>query len=107
MPKVKRKPKMDELEKVYRRNENFVHRRIEGETILVPIRSNVGDLDHLYSLNDAGAFIWNTFDGFKDIETIKSFLASEYNVSDGEAETDLLSFVQELEEIEAVICVKS
>jgi hypothetical protein len=33
---------MAELDQVYRRNDNFVFRRIEGETILVPIRGNVG-----------------------------------------------------------------
>jgi hypothetical protein len=96
---------MTELEKVFRRNENFVHRRIEGETILVPIRSNVGDLDHIYSLNKVGAFIWNAFDGSRDLAAIKALLASEYDVSDAEAEADLLFFVQELEEIDAAIPV--
>ena len=96
---------MTELERVFRRNDNFVHRRIEGETILVPIRSNVGDLDHIYSLNEVGAFIWNAFDGSKDLATIKALLASEYDVSSGEAEVDLLSFVQELEEIDAAVPV--
>jgi len=96
---------MTELDKVFRRNENFVHRRIEGETILVPIRSNVGDLDHIYSLNEVGAFIWNAFDGSKDLAALKALLASEYQVSDAEAEADLLFFVQELEEIDAAVPV--
>jgi len=96
---------MTELERVFRRNDNFVHRRIEGETILVPIRSNVGDLDHIYSLNEVGAFIWNAFDGSKDLGEIKALLASEYQVNDSEAEADLLSFVRELEEIDAAVPV--
>jgi hypothetical protein len=96
---------MTELELVFRRNENFVHRRIEGETILVPIRSNVGDLDQIYSLNEVGAFIWNAFDGSKDLGQIKTLLVSEYRVNDSEAEADLLSFVRELEEIDAALPV--
>ena len=96
---------MTELERVFRRNDNFVHRRIEGETILVPIRSNVGDLDHIYSLNEVGAFIWNAFDGSKDLGEIKALLASEYQVIDSEAEADLLSFVRGLEEIDSAVPV--
>ena len=72
---------------------------------MVPIRSNVGDLDHIYSLNEVGAFIWNAFDGSKDLGEIKALLASEYDVSSSEAEADLLSFVRELEEIDAAVPV--
>jgi hypothetical protein len=97
---------MAELEKVFRRNADFVHRRIAGETILVPIRSNVGDLDHIYSLNEVGAFVWNAFDGSKDLQTIKMLMASEYDVAEGEAEADLLSFVADLKEIGAAIAVE-
>ena len=94
---------MTELEQVLRRNANFVHRRIAGETILVPIRSNVGDLDHIYSLNEVGAFVWNAFDGLKDLATIKALIASEFDVAEGEAEADLLPFVEELKGIDAAI----
>jgi hypothetical protein len=93
---------MAELEKIYRRNENFVFRRIEGETILVPIRSNVGDLDCIYSLNPVGALVWEHLDGSQDLDAIKSQIAAEYDVTDNEAETDLLSFIEEMKTIAAV-----
>ena len=56
---------MDELQKKYRKNENFVYRMIKHETILVPIKDNVGDMDSLYNLNEVGAFVWERLDGEK------------------------------------------
>jgi hypothetical protein len=93
---------MAELQKTYRRSENFVFRRIEGETVLVPIRGNVGDLDCIYSLNPVGALVWEHLDGSQDLEAIKSRITAEYDVADDEAETDLLSFIEEMKTIAAV-----
>ena len=51
------------MEQVFARDPNFVSRRIEAETILVPIRNNVGDLDCIFSLNPVGALVWEQLDG--------------------------------------------
>jgi hypothetical protein len=48
---------MTAAEQTYKRNENFVFRQIENETILVPIKDNVGDMNCIYNLNEVGAFI--------------------------------------------------
>ena len=101
-----RKHKMAELEKIYRRNDNFVFRRIEGETILVPIRDNVGDLDCIYSLNAVGALVWEHLDGSHDLDAIKNRIAAEYDVSDNDVQADLLSFIHEMKTIAAVEAVR-
>jgi hypothetical protein len=97
---------MAELEKIYRRNDNFVFRRIEGETILVPIRDNVGDLDCIYSLNAVGALVWEHLDGSHDLDAIKNRIAAEYDVSDNDVQADLLSFIHEMKTIAAVEAVR-
>jgi len=96
---------MSELEKIYRRNENFVFRRIEGETILVPIRGNVGDLDCIYSLNPVAAMVWERLDGSADLKAIQDIIAEQYDVSADEVRTDLLSFINEMKTIAAVEAV--
>lgn len=93
---------MIELEKIYRRNDNFVFRQIEGETILVPIRCNVGDLDCIYNLNPVGALVWEHLDGSQDLAAIKNRITAEYDITDVKAETDLLSFIEEMKTIAAV-----
>jgi hypothetical protein len=87
---------------ICRRNDNFVFRRIEGETILVPIRSNVTDLDCIYSLNPVGAWVWEHLDGTTDLKTLQELLTREYAVSDKEAEADLLAFIADMQTISAV-----
>jgi hypothetical protein len=93
---------MPELEKIYRRNENFVFRRIEGEAILVPIRGNVGDLDCIYSLNPVGALVWERLDGSMDLKGIQASIAAEYDVGRQKAEADLIEFIRDMEAIGAV-----
>ena len=94
---------MAELDKIYRRNDNFVFRQIEGETILVPIRGNIGDLDCIYSLNPVGALVWEHLDGSKDLCAIKNRIAAEYDIADDNAETDLLFFIEEMKTLAAVM----
>lgn len=96
---------MTELEEIYRRNDNFVFRRIEGETILVPIRGNVTDLDCIYSLNPVAAMVWEHLDGSADLKTIQDMIAAEYDASGDDIRADLLSFITEMKTIAAVEAV--
>jgi hypothetical protein len=90
------------MDKVYKKNENFVFRKIEDETILVPIKDNVGDMGSIYNLNDVGAFVWEQVDGVKSLQEIKNRLLAEYEVSASEAEDDLFEYMAQLKEIDAV-----
>jgi len=94
-----------DLQQRYQKNKHFVFRRIESETILVPIKNNVGDMGCIYNLNEMGAFIWELLDGEQKLESVKDKIIDEYEVSPQEAEADLRAFVADLIEIEAVIRV--
>jgi hypothetical protein len=93
---------MSRLEQVYARDPNFVSRRIERETILVPIRNNVGDLDCIFSLNPVGALIWEHLDGVADLKFIRDAITREYEVAGCAAEADLFAFIDEMESISAI-----
>ncbi len=93
---------MIDLEHRYRRNDNFVFRRIEDETILVPIKDNVGDMGSIYSLNEIGAFIWEHLDGDRRLNTIMELILDEYDVSTNQAELDVNEFIVDLVDIDAV-----
>jgi len=94
---------MDILDKVYRKNESIVSRKIADEFILVPIRQNVGDLESIYTLNEVAARIWELIDGKRKIREIKERIIEEYEVTPEEAEKDLLVHLQQMEKIKAVI----
>ena len=93
---------MESGNQIYVRNENFVFRRIEDETILVPIKNNVGDLDSLFSMNRVGAFIWQNIDGNNSFSMIHELILGEFDVDADMAESDLKKFITELCEIGAV-----
>ncbi len=94
---------MIELNQRYQRNENFVFRRIEDETILVPIKDNVGDMGSIYNLNEVGALVWELLDGQKTLRAIRDTVVAQFEVSLQEAQADLAEFINQLETIDAVI----
>jgi hypothetical protein len=98
---------MEGLDRIYNKNENFVFRKIEDETILVPIKDNVGDMGSIYNLNEVAAFVWEQLDGKKSLRDIKHRLSEEYEVSAKEAEDDLSAYIAQLKEIEAVTRISS
>jgi len=49
-----------------------------------------------------GAFVWEHLDGEKTLLDIKNMIVKEFEVSSEEAEEDLVEFVRELREIEAI-----
>ena len=96
---------MQDLQKHYKRNENFVFRNIDNETILVPIKDNVGDMGFIYNLNEVGAFVWEHLDGRSRLLDIKDMISEEFEVSSKKAEEDLCELIRQLKEIEAIIQV--
>jgi len=90
---------------IYKQNDNFVYRQIENETILVPIRDNAGDMGYIYNLNPVAAFIWRQFDGEASVRDIQTRITKEFDVSDGQAATDLDELISDLIAIEAILPV--
>ncbi len=85
------------LEGIYTPSEDIVAREIEGEIIIIPIVSGIGDLeDELYTLNEMGKAIWNKLDGKSNVKEIISFFSSEYDTSSDHIKKDVLGFMTEL-----------
>ena len=94
---------MDFLEKVYKKSDSIVSRKIADEFILVPVRQNVGDLESIYTLNETAARIWELIDGEISVREIREKIVEEFEVTPKEAEKDLMEHLQQLEGIKAVI----
>jgi len=85
------------MTKIYSKNPDVVFRKIADEFILVPIRQKAVDLKSVYTLNEAGAFIWEQIDGSKPASQIKDRLAEEFEVEASQAESDVESLLSQLE----------
>jgi len=94
---------MDFTEKIYKKDDSIVYRKIADECIMVPIRQNVGDLESIYTLNETAARIWELIDGKVKVRKIKERIVEEFEVTPEEAEKDIIEHLQQLEEIKAVI----
>lgn len=83
---------------VYAVSENVVVREIDGERIIVPLKSGIGNMDDdLYTLNKTGAAIWDKLDGRKTLNHVILELADGYKEETAnEIEQDVLGFTTEL-----------
>ena len=78
-------------------SENVVAREIEGEVIIVPLVSGIGDADdELYTLNPTGQVIWQKLDGKRTLKEIAGLLQNEFDAPITDLEKDVLGFVNEL-----------
>jgi hypothetical protein len=78
-------------------SEDVVAREIEGELVIVPLTSGIGDMeDELYTLNDSGKAIWDRLDGKRSLSNIVNELIAEYDVDRNEIEVDVIGLVNEL-----------
>jgi hypothetical protein len=87
----------------YQRDPSIVSRDIAGETILVPIRKNTGDLENIYTLNPTAASVWKLIDGQRTQQEICEQIVSEYEVGMEQAGQDLHELLLQLIEIGAVV----
>ena len=81
---------------VFRKREEIVSREIAGETILVPIKGKLADMQRIFSLTPVASYIWGRLDGERDLEMVLSEIMKNFDVGQTEAEKDLTEFVEEL-----------
>ncbi|MCJ7563285.1 MAG: PqqD family protein, partial [Candidatus Aminicenantes bacterium] len=80
--------------KIFKKNSKIVVRKIEDETILMPLYSTSEEIDCIYTLNDAAARIWELVDGKRTLGKIKKIFLDEFDVT----EEELADFLKDLEE---------
>ena len=89
---------MNILTRYYTKDADVVTRDVAGETIIVPIKSNVGDLNSIFTLNEIGTVIWGLIDGKRSVSEIAKAVSETYEVKPEIAEKDTLEFLNTLQE---------
>ncbi len=78
-------------------SEDVVAREIEGDMIIVPLVSGIGDADdELYTLNETGKAIWQKLDGELTLGQVAKTLTAEFSSPESEIEKDVLGFATEM-----------
>lgn len=86
----------------YQRTEEFVARTIAGETVLVPIRRQIGDLESIYTLNEVATFIWERLAEPSTVAEIALALEEAFTGDPAEMRRDLGEFLTELLDLGAI-----
>ncbi len=81
----------------FQKDQNLVARSIAGETILVPVRSGVSDLEHIYVLNEVGSRVWGLLDERTPVSQIVDAICAEYEASPEQAARDIDELLHNLE----------
>jgi len=81
---------------IYRKKPDIVTRGIAGETLLVPIKGELADLQKVFVLQGVGEFIWGKIDGARDRDSIVQDILEVFDVDLETALQDLQIFIEEL-----------
>ena len=89
----------------YRKKKNFVTREVAGETLIVPLRGKLADMQHIFALDAVAAFIWANLDGKKDMDRICRDVTEHFETGDRDVTADARDFIQELIEADLIEAV--
>ncbi len=87
---------MSILDKSFVKDDNLMARNIAGETLIVPIRNSIGDLNSIYTLNEVGALIWQMIDERTRVNQIVEAVSTEYDVIRDEAAQDVIELLDSM-----------
>jgi adenine specific DNA methylase Mod len=83
--------------------DDFVLRQVMDTNIIVPIGSEALQFKKMISLNETGVFIWTLLHNNITEEEIVDAICKEYNVSKECATQDVVDFIAQLNNINALI----
>ena len=86
------------LHRVYKKSDDIVHRKIAEETILVPLRGELVDMQKIFSLNPVADYIWDHLDGKQDLMSICKQIETMFESEPEQVQTDVKDFITELVE---------
>lgn len=90
-------------ETAYRKRDDVVTREIAGETMLIPIRGKLVDMQRIFSLNPVAAHIWQQLDGTKNVAEALGDVLEAFSVDEAQAKSDIEEFVGDLLEAGLIV----
>ncbi len=88
--------------RVFRHRGEFALREVGNESVLVPIRGRVGDLDSVFTLNGVASRVWGLLDGQRPLNSIVETICDEYEVAPEVAVADVDELIGTLEQAHLV-----
>jgi coenzyme PQQ synthesis protein D (PqqD) len=83
---------------VYRPAPDLVVRKVGEESVIVPVRSRVADLDAVVTLNRVASRVWELLDGQRSVDAIAEAICDEFEVPPETARADVDELIGNLAE---------
>jgi hypothetical protein len=77
-----------------RRSDRFVSRKVGDDTVVVPVRAGVANLEAIFTMNGVGSAIWARIDGKTSVRDLARAIVEEFDVTLAEADGDVTAFVE-------------
>lgn len=94
-------------ETVYRPAMDVVVRRVGDESVVVPVRNRVGDLDSIFTLNEVASRVWELLDGKRPLDAIVETICDEFEVTSDVAGSDVHELLESLRQAHLVEAVEA
>ncbi|MCM2285292.1 MAG: PqqD family protein [Desulfobacula sp.] len=86
-----------DIDALYQPSENVISKDIEGQFMIVPLISGVGNLnEEIFQLNTTGSAFWKKLDGKTSLRDIMVSLTVEFDAPYETIETDIIRLVDQL-----------
>lgn len=92
---------------VYEKSDDIIHRKIAEETILVPLRGELVDMQKIFSLNSVADYVWENLDGKRNLMEICNQVDHMFESEPEQIRRDVLEFISELVEAKLIAKVES
>lgn len=83
-------------DRAYRRAEGVVLRKAAGESLLIPVRGRIAELQNLFVLDGTGEVIWNSLAEPLSLNTLAQDLATRFAQPIERVRADCHEFLNEL-----------
>lgn len=90
---------------LFKRNPDYVFRKIVDEYVLVPVHQNVVNMECIYTLNDVGALLWEGLAAPVSLAKLAEAVMNDFEVDHDTVQRDLHDFITEMETCGAVLKV--
>ena len=77
--------------------DQYVVQEIDGEVLLVPVKQEIVDFNFFITLNEVGAFIWETIDENQDENSIVQKVSESFDADENVIKSDVIEFISELD----------
>jgi hypothetical protein len=92
-----------DLDSIPARTPDIVPRKIAGDTILVPVRGELAEMQQLFVLDEVAEFVWGELNGSRPVSEIVAGVVAGFDVDEETASADVIEFLAELCEVGLVV----